>query len=263
VLGSQPSVAIELVIGTAQRRHPVVGMCWFDIKAFLDHEGEFVWFCPPAFRKTADRLQSSDPHQIPLVGFAAALVGRLDRQMTATKAYVEKLKADPTDLKPATDWYFPVSRKRRKGIPNLQPHMSESTLNQNIAAMPGVAGILSPQALRRAFASYGSKIGKFTKGQAAMILDHLEGEDDNVTRGHYDLDPRIEEKRALMIWWTSWLDEQCAAAIAADPILSDHEALRQACYIQRYGQATWEKKLAKTRKTGAPLWPTDSIDDAA
>jgi hypothetical protein len=82
--------------------------------------------------------------------------------------------------------------------------------------MPSVAGVLSPHAFRRAFGSYGSMVGGFTKGQAAMILDHLEGEGDNVTRGHYDLDPRIEEKRALMVWWTGWLDEPAAAAIAAE-----------------------------------------------
>ena len=41
------------------------------------------------------------------------------------------------------NWYFPVARRRHKGVVNLQPHMNESTLNYNIAAMPGVRGALS------------------------------------------------------------------------------------------------------------------------
>jgi hypothetical protein len=90
-----------------------------------------------------------------------------------------------------------------------------------------------------------------------------EGEGDDVTRGYYDLDPRIGRKLEMMHWWTAWCDEQCALAIAADPVLRDPEALRQACYIQRYGKEAWNAKIKKTRDTGAPLWPTDSDAEIA
>jgi hypothetical protein len=49
--------------------------------------------------------------------------------------------------------------------------------------MPGVHGALSPHALRRAFGTYGSKFGKFAKDESKMVLDHLEGVGDDVTRG--------------------------------------------------------------------------------
>ncbi|OYX80770.1 MAG: hypothetical protein B7Y77_00115, partial [Bradyrhizobium sp. 35-63-5] len=231
VLGDQPSAAIELVMGTAQRRHPVVAMTSRDVKPIAAHPGEFVWFMPPSTRKTADRLQSSDPHQVPLVGFTVGVIEKLERRLTSSPRWIDGplreaeaiAKAKEEDDKDFElvpwDWYFPVARPRYKGVANLQSYMSESTLNHNIAAMPGVVGVLSPHPMRRAFASYGKLFGGFTKGQAAMILDHLEGEGDDVTRGHYDLDPRIEEKRAMMLWWTGWLEEQCAAAIAADTML--------------------------------------------
>lgn len=148
---------------------------------------------------------------------------------------------------------FPVDA--RAGAKPKRPHMSEGVLNKNLDSMPGVHGALSAHALRRAFGTYGIGVGKFAKDESKMVLDHLEGVGDDVTRGHYDLDPRIPRKIEMLNWWTGWLDEQCAAAIAADPMLSDMEARRQAIYIERYGADAWEAKLKKTRETGAPLWP--------
>ncbi len=268
VLGFAASKAIELVIGTVQRRRPVVALRHEDIR----HDHGMVWFMPPMHRKTADRMQSTMAHQVPLVGFAADVIGQLERAESNSKAWLERMKIDRTNLSPLSEFFFPVARERRKGVANVQPHMDESTLNHNIAAMPGVAGVLSPHPMRVAFASYGRKFGGFAKGEAATILDHMEGDGDDVTRNYYDLDPNIDRKREMMKWWTSWLDEKCAAAIAADPTLdmSDESkreerfaALRQACYVQRYGQAKWDAKIAKTRTTGAPLWPCDGIEDAA
>ena len=96
-------------------------------------------------------------------------------------------------------------------------------------------------------------------GEAKLILNHTEGVVDDVTRGYYDLDPRIERKIKMMAWWANWLDEQCAAAIAADPMLLDKEALRKSCYIERYGQDCWDAKLAKV-KEGSPLWPANEVE---
>ncbi len=35
---------------------------------------------------------------------------------------------------------------------------------------------------------------------------------------------------------------------------ANFEALREACYIQRYGQEQWDVKLSKSRRTGHKLW---------
>ncbi len=74
------------------------------------------------------------------------------------------------------DWLLPVTRPRRMGEPSKQLYLTEDTLNKNMNAMPGVAGHLSPHALRRKFASEGKTAGVMADGEAKMILDHLEGE---------------------------------------------------------------------------------------
>jgi hypothetical protein len=239
VLGTLPSLGIQMVLGTVSRRRGVVGLRSQDYESY--RPGIYVWFQPPAFRKTADKIQSSAAHQVPLVGWAATVVDILER----------RLRRDDT-----AGWLFPVARPRHAGVEPKTPHMNTGTLNHNMDAMPGVYGQLSPHRLRVAFGSYGKKFGGFADGEAKLILDHTEGVGDDVTRGHYDLDPRIERKIEMMTWWTQWLDEQCAAAIAADSMLLDKDALRQACYIERYGQQRWEAKLAKA-KEGAPLWPVE------
>jgi hypothetical protein len=237
VLGFLPSAGIMMVMGTVSRRSGVVEMNTNDWKT---HSPKIqIWFQPPASRKTADRLQSSSPHQIPMVGWVADVIDDLERHR-------------PMDDK--TGWLFPVARPRRKGEPNKTEHMSRSTLNHNMDAMPGVYGHLSPHAMRRAIASYGKLIGGFADGEVKMLLDHLEGEGDDVTRGHYDLDPRLDRKVEMMTWWTGWLDELCAEAIAADPMLSDPEALKVAIYIERYGQPKWDARVAKARALGCSVW---------
>lgn len=267
VLGFLPSVGIMMVMGTVSRRRGVVEMNTTDWKPHSIDPKIYVWFQPPASRKTADNIQSSSPHQVPLVGWVTELVDSLERQRP------------PDD---ETGWLFPVARARRKGQQPKTPHMSEGTLNKNMDAMPGVYGYLSPHALRRAIASYGAEFGGFADGEVDMLLDHLEGKAGNVTRAHYDLDPRIRRKIEMMTWWTGWLDEQCAAAIAADPMLDmsnpetkedNFDKLKQACYITRYKQAKWDAKVAKARKLGIPIWqqpgrakvPVDveSFDEAA
>jgi hypothetical protein len=76
--------------------------------------------------------------------------------------------------------------------------MNVGTLNHNLDAMPGVYGVLSPHRLRVAFGSYGKRFGGFADGEAKLVLDHAEGAGDDVTRGHYDLDPRIERKIEML-----------------------------------------------------------------
>lgn len=70
------------------------------------------------------------------------------------------------------------------------------------------------------------------------------------------LDPRLPHKREIMQWWTSWFETQCAAAIEADLLLdiAAHpdrlEDLRQAVYVQRYGEEAWQAKISKSCRTG-------------
>jgi len=241
VLGTLPSLGIQLVLGSVSRRRGVVGIRTEDVHPYHAHDPKiFNWYQPPAFRKTADKIQSEAAHQVPLVGWAAEIITTLEKRLSEDEW--------------KEGWLFPVARPRRVGQEPKNPYMAEDTLNSNMSAMPGVRGALSPHALRRAFGSYGSKVGKFVEGESKIILDHSEGVGDDVTRGHYDLDPRMERKVEMMTWWTKWLDEQCAAAIAADRLLSDMESLRQACYIARYGQDRWDAKFVKARKLGIDVW---------
>lgn len=183
VLGALPSLGIQMVLGTVSRRRGVVGMKSEDWKPHQISPKIYVWFQPPAFRKTADKIQSSAAHQVPLVGWVSDVVDRLER------------------LRPHDDtagWLFPVARPRHAGKPPKTPHMNVGTLNHNLDAMPGVYGVLSPHRLRVAFGSYGKRFGGFADGEAKLVLDHAEGAGDDVTRGHYDLDSRIERKIEML-----------------------------------------------------------------
>jgi hypothetical protein len=238
-----PSLGIQLVIGTVQRRRAIVGFNSFDVRPLSGPDRSWVWFQPPAFRKTADNLQSESAHQVPIVGWVSGVYDVLERR----RSYENK-----------EGWLFPVSRARKKGDQPLQPHMSEGVLNKNIDCMPGLDDALSPQALRRGFASFGKKFLGFADGEAKMVLDHMEGEGGNVTRNHYDLDPRIERKTEMMLAWARFCDEQATEEIAADPLLRDLDALREAIYRQRYDEEAWQRKLALVRKSGRPLWGDDA-----
>jgi hypothetical protein len=144
VLGALPSLGIQMVLGTVSRRRGVVGMKSEDWKPHQISPKIYVWFQPPAFRKTADKIQSSAAHQVPLVGWVSDVVDRLER------------------LRPHDDtagWLFPVARPRHAGKPPKTPHMNVGTLNHNLDAMPGVYGVLSPHRLRVAFGSYGKRFG--------------------------------------------------------------------------------------------------------
>ncbi|MBX9830221.1 MAG: Arm DNA-binding domain-containing protein [Xanthobacteraceae bacterium] len=69
VLGDAASDAIQILLGTLQRRHAVCAVLGRAVRPYheagQDADGrplEFVWFVPPAHRKTADKIQSSEPH---------------------------------------------------------------------------------------------------------------------------------------------------------------------------------------------------------
>ena len=82
--------------------------------------------------------------------------------------------------------------------------------------MPGVG--FSAHGFRAALATYGPQDLGWPPADAKVILDHMEGFDAaDVTAQHYNTDPAIAKKRAMMKAWVSWLEAQEAKAIAADP----------------------------------------------
>jgi hypothetical protein len=54
--------------------------------------------------------------------------------------------------------------------------------------------------------------------------------------------------------WAGWLDGWCAKAIAADPLLSDHETLVEAIYRERYTEEQLVKRIAYRSRRDRPLW---------
>jgi hypothetical protein len=119
--------------------------------------------------------------------------------------------------------------------------------------LPGVD--FSPHCVRYAFSTYGERDLGFHKSEAKLILDHMEGtEADDVTGKFYSSDPAIRRKREMMTLWIDWLDEWCAKAIAADPMLSDHEALVEAIYRARYTEEQLTKRIAYRCRRDRPLW---------
>jgi hypothetical protein len=106
-----------------------------------------------------------------------------------------------------------------------------------------------------AFSTYGERDLGFRKSEAKVILDHMEGtEPDDVTGKFYSSDPSIRRKRELMMLWAGWLDEWCAKAVAADPMLSDHEALVEAIYRERYSEEQLTRRIAYRSRRDRPLW---------
>ena len=82
-----------------------------------------------------------------------------------------------------------------------------------------------------------------------MILDHLEGYDPgDVTAQHYNTNPELAKKRAMMRAWVSWLEAQEAKAVAADPTLLDREAIGEQVYRIRYGDDAWKRACERKKK---------------
>ncbi len=83
----------------------------------------------------------------------------------------------------------------------------------------------------------------------------MEGtEPDDVTGKFYSSGPAIRRKREMMKLWTGWLDEWCAKAIAADPMLSHREALIEAIYRERYTEKQLARRIEYRSRRDRPLW---------
>ena len=145
-----------------------------------------------------------------------------------------------SDSEDGPGWLFPGRRTRgmiSEGIP--AGHADVGLLNGYLGILPGVS--FSPHCVRYAFSTYGERDLGFRKSEAKVILDHMEGtEPDDVTGKFYSSDPAIRRKREMMTLWVDWLDEWCAKAIAADPMLSDHEA-----YAERWVKSVKDECLSK------------------
>jgi hypothetical protein len=113
--------------------------------------------------------------------------------------------------------------------------------------MPGVG--FSAHGFRAALATYGPEDLGWAQADAKLILDHMEGhEAGDVTAQHYNTDPQIVKKRAMMAAWTAWLEQRAADAIKADPALLDREAVGEQVYRIRYGDKAWQAASAREKK---------------
>lgn len=218
------SNGVLLIAGSAQRIRPVVSAFKLDFDSFGD---EVLWSMAPFFRKTAHKKRSRSSHVVPLIGFAAQAA---------------------RDLSAAAEgnWLLPVSRSRRAGQQPKTPHIVPRTLAGVLESMPGVA--FSSHGYRAALATYGPQDLGWAQNDAKLILDHMEGFDPgDVTAQHYNTDPQIVKKRTMMTAWVGWLEHQAAAAIAADPILRDREAVSEQVYRIRYGDDAWRKAIERKK----------------
>lgn len=228
-LGPRSSSIILTLAGSAQRCRPIAGLNANDL---IDHGDEVEWKMPPFFRKTARKKRSRGTHDIPLLGWAAKAVRDLQR---TTNGY----------------WLIPVGATANGREPK-NPHCDPGYVTKLMSYLPGVG--FSPHQWRAAFATYGSMHLGWAKGDEKIILDHLEGYDsDDVTGQHYNTDPRMAKKRAMMTAWVAFLDKCAANAVAADPTLKDIEAVREAIYKKRYKEAGWKRAIERCTKRGLPL----------
>lgn len=230
VFSERMSCGLLVLAGSAQRRRPVAGSHRENFQTFDDEE---LWKMPPYFRKPSKKKRSKGKHLVPLVGFAAKAIRKLDL------------------LAGEQPWLLPVSRPRRVGQQPKHEYMEPGALNQTIAAMPGVR--FGTHAFRVALASYGTEDLGWFPDDAKLILDHLEGFSANdVTAQHYNLNPEIIKKRRMMKEWIGWLEQQEAKAIADDPTLLDREAVAEQVYQIRYGDEAWATAIKKSKDTGKP-----------
>src|ERR1035437_1063797 len=237
VLPDRVSLGLQLLFACVQRRRAVVGANRWRFKTYAETPGEEAWYVPPYFRKSSSK-RGNRSHLVPLVGWGADAVRKLD------------LLSDGDN----PGWFFPGRRPRGGASEGIATgHADVGLLNDYLSAMPGVD--FSPQFVRYAFSTYGERDLGFRKSEAKVILDHMEGtEPDDVTGKFYSSDPAIRRKREMMTLWAGWLDEWCAKAIAADPMLSDREALIEAIYRERYTEEQLARRITYRSRRDRPLW---------
>lgn len=183
-------LAALFLIHTAQRRRMVASA---RIADFGKIDGEWVWRIPAIHRKTAAMRGDVSTHDIPLPPAAAALFERA-RELAGKSTYL-----------------FPPKRNRRIETPSK--HMAGETITH----LFGDLGLsFSPHDVRRALATtYLVGVCKMTKARAKPvakeILDHAEGDVQDVTTRHYLLDSDLAGKRETLRGWSEWISGQSRA----------------------------------------------------
>lgn len=215
VLDGRISAAITLLAYSAQRRRAIVSASATD---FVLTDTGWQWHMAPFFRKTARKRKSQANHVVPLVPEVSGILEELIDYATRPKAPSRHI--------------FPQFRRRSAKEPGRFGHLNESTLTHALASLPGVD--FTPHDVRRAFSRYIKQLGYVGKA-SKLILDHMEGSDgDDVDAQSYDYNLLLDEKKAMMRDWAAFLERACQAAFAANPLLSDAEALREAIDRKRY-----------------------------
>ncbi|MDB6165998.1 MAG: hypothetical protein JWQ83_1138 [Lacunisphaera sp.] len=226
-------LGIQMLIGTVQRRRTVTGAHDNRLRAIEEAPGEHAWLVPPYFRKSGTK-RGRRSHLVPVVGFAAEAVTRLEALVAADGG---------------TGWLFPVGKTARAD----RPHAASDLFNDYLDVMPGVTW--TPHGVRYAFATYGERDLGFAKSEAKLILDHAEGtQPDDVTGAFYSSDPAVRRKREMMHAWTAWCERQAAAALAADDKLLDRGHMMTTMYVARYGQERLDRRVVYREKRGLALW---------
>ncbi|SNT31747.1 hypothetical protein SAMN05216374_3124 [Tardiphaga sp. OK246] len=232
-------LGLQLLIGTCQRRRTVTGAHDSRFRTMPMYTSEHAWLIPPYFRKSGTK-RGRRSHLVPVVGFAAEAVTRLEALVNAEGG---------------DGWLFPVGKTARAD----RPHAASDLFNDYLDVMPGVNW--TPHAIRYALATYGERDLGFAKSEAKIILDHMEGtETTDVTGAFYSSDPAIARKRAMLRAWTSWCDGWAAKASAADVTLLDREHMMATMFAARYGEEQLEKRIAYRAARRWPLWgPNEAL----
>jgi hypothetical protein len=227
------SYGLQLLLASAQRRRQVIGASRFRFKDYEETPNEVAWFIPAFWRKT--RKEGTErAHLVPVMGWGAEAVRKLDRLC---------------DFEGSAGWLFPAL----KG--NVEGHQEINGFNKILDSLPGVNW--SPHGVRYAFTDYGERDLGFSRAtsESKIILDHTEGvEPNNVTGRFYRSDPAIARKREMMQLWVDWLDKWASIAIEEDPRLLDRDWLRAEIFKARNGEERFVRRVAVRSAKGIPLW---------
>ena len=235
------SYGLQLLLASAQRRRQVIGASRFRFIDYPETPNEVAWFIPAFWRKT--RKEGTErAHLVPIMGWGAEAVRKLDRLC---------------DFEGSAGWLFPALKGDGEG------HQEINGFNKILDSLPGVNW--SPHGVRYAFTDYGERDLGFSRAtsESKIILDHTEGvEPNNVTGRFYRSDPAIARKREMMQLWVDWLDKWASIAVEDDPRLLDRDWLRAEIFKARNGEERFARRVAMRSAKGTPLWGDKAADRA-
>lgn len=180
-VNSAARLAAMLALLTGQRRETIAAARKQDFKANVHGA---IWTIPAAYMK------SNRQHVIPIPHFTWRIV-QAAMAMSSSES----------------DWLFPQLRLRKAGDPGTG-HMSSKQLND---AMAGSGSPIRPHGCRSAFGTHGESLLGFGRSDTKAILDHAEGQSDDVTAQHYILHDGTHFKWRLMRTWEDWVQSQMTA----------------------------------------------------